>query len=129
MPTKMNSMTSTAMKMNGARHCRWLASHSDSGTPATVERENAVDTMPLARARRANGMMSPTMVCTSAPITPPNTPASPRATSSVTKPGARAQASVARPNRANIDEQQAFAFETVDEGGAEQAGDGGAETV
>ena len=80
----MNKKVSTAMKMNGARHCRWLASHSESGTPATVDNENAVDIVPLARARRAKGMTSPTMVCTSAPSTPPKAPASPRAMSSVT---------------------------------------------
>ncbi|EKE17244.1 MAG: hypothetical protein ACD_10C00547G0002 [uncultured bacterium] len=48
--------------MKGARQPRWLASHSDKGTPAIVESEKALDTMPLARARRENGMASPIMV-------------------------------------------------------------------
>ena len=40
------------------------------------------------------------MVCTSAPMMPPNTPARPRASKSMEKPGASAQASVASANSA-----------------------------
>jgi hypothetical protein len=56
---------------------------SHSGTPATVDSENAPITTPMARPRRSNGMASPITVCTSAFMTPPNHPAASRATISM----------------------------------------------
>ena len=78
-----NMTVSAAIRTNGARQPKWFASNSDSGTPAMVEIENALDTTLLARARREKGMLSAIMVCTSAPMMPPKTPASPRASMSV----------------------------------------------
>ena len=52
-PTRIKAKLSSAMTRNGARQFNRLASHSENGTPATVEIENAVATNPLALARRA----------------------------------------------------------------------------
>ena len=79
----MQTAAIAATSTKGACQPRWLASHSDSGTPAMVEIEKALATTPVAWARREKGTASPIIVCTSAPSRPPKVPASPRATSSV----------------------------------------------
>ncbi len=82
-PSSSSGSESAAIRKNGARQPNWVARNSDSGTPATVDTENAAMMVPLARPRRSNGIRSPTMVCTIEPSTPPKAPAMARAASSV----------------------------------------------
>ena len=78
-----SSPTIAAIAMNGMFQPPTSARISPSGTPATVDTENEVITMPIARPRRSNGITSATMVCDRADKTPPNAPAKTRATMSV----------------------------------------------
>ena len=52
-----------------------------AGTPTTEAAEKAVITQPIAEARRASGMTSPTTASTSAPRVPPNRPVAKRSAS------------------------------------------------
>ena len=75
--------TMAAMPMNGRCQPPYCARISPRGTPATVDTENDVITMPMARPRRSKGTTSATMVCDRADSTPPKVPARMRATISV----------------------------------------------
>ena len=66
------------ININGARHPKklmWFAKNKLSGTPATVDTENAAMTVPKALPLLSNGIESATIVCTKDPKIPPKAPA------------------------------------------------------
>ena len=83
---------------NGACHPNFPAKIKPAGTPRTEAMGNADITTLVARPRRSGGITSAIMALTSAPASPPKAPAARRATSSQWWVGAKAQASVVRPN-------------------------------
>src|SRR6218665_2275513 len=137
---RASSATSAAIAKNGRGPPPYWARSSPSGTPATVDTEKEVITMPIARPRRSNGTTSATMVCDKADSTPPKAPARRRATISrgeggdVGKdkegvPRRHAAGQGCQPEQAVEHQQQPLAAKAIDIGAGQQARDPGRQRV